>query len=163
MPNPFLYSTNPQIKFDIYQRYRDGRHWVWCSDFFDSRRYYLHVGAGKLPPSSNPAEIYETLRAATLDRPDHHCPHIARVKLSLKERALEWSTDGSISMNDAQDIAYQLDHADIRDWRHLLYVIDRSEIEPRLVEVPPDQRANPVALEWTIPDLVSDEFDVLGF
>ena len=66
-------------------------------------------------------------------------------------------------MNDAQDIAYQLDHADIRDWRPLLYVIDRSEIEPRLVEVPPDQRANPVALEWTIPDLVSDEFDVLGF
>ena len=35
MPSPFLYSTNPWIKFNIYQFYRAQRHWVWCSDFFE--------------------------------------------------------------------------------------------------------------------------------
>jgi hypothetical protein len=116
-----------------------------------------------MPPSSNPAEIYENLKAATLDRPDFHCPTIIRVRLSLKERALEWATDGSMTLKDAQDIAYQLDHAAITDWRPLLYVIHRASVEARLVEVPPDKRANPISMEWTLPDLAPDEFDVLGF
>jgi hypothetical protein len=163
MPSPFLYSTNPWIKFDIYQRYRGQRHWVWCSDFYDSRKYYLHVGSGHMPPSSNPAEIYENLRASTLERPDLHCPTIARVKLNLQQRALEWVADGSLSFGDGQDIVYQLDHAVLADWRPLLYVIHRASVAPRLVEVPPDKRANPISPEWTLSDLAPDEFDVLGF
>jgi hypothetical protein len=163
MPGPFLYSTNPWIKFDIYQRYRGERHWVWCSDFFDSRKYYLHVGAGHMPPSSNPAEIYENLKASTLERPDFHCPTIARVQLSLKDRTLEWVADGSLTLKDAQDISYQLDHAPITDWRPLLYVIHRASVEARLAEVPPDKRANPTSIEWTLPDVAPNEFDVLGF
>jgi len=163
MPGPFLYSANPWIKFDIHQRYRGAQHWVWCSDFFDSRRYYLHTGAGNLPPSSNPAEIYETLRAATLERPDFHCHHITRVKLSLKERVLEWTGDGSMSSIDAQDVLYQLDHADLKDWRPLLYVINRASVAPRLLLVPPEKRANPVSPEWTLADLAPHEFDVLVY
>jgi hypothetical protein len=163
MASPFLYSTNPLIKFDIYQRYRGQRHWVWCSDFYDSRKYYLHVGAGRMPPSSNPAEIYENLEASTLDRVDFHCPTIIRVKLSLKDRALEWVADGSLTLTDAQDIAYQLDHADIKEWRPLLYIIHRTSVQARLREVPPAERANPISMEWTLPDVAPDEFDVLGF
>jgi hypothetical protein len=162
MPSPFLYSTNPWIKFDIYQRYRGERHWVWCSDFYDARKYYLHRGAGRMPPSSNPAEIYENLKAS-VDRPDFHCPTIVRVQLSLKERALEWVKDGSLTHIDAQDIIYQLDHAAITDWRPLLYVVHRASVESRLVEVPPDKRANPTSMEWTLADLAPPEFDVLGF
>jgi hypothetical protein len=163
MASPFLYSTNPWIKFDIYQRYRGDRHWVWCSDFFDARKYYLHIGSGHMPPSSNPAEIYEELKAATLHRPDFHCHHIVRVKLNLQQRALEWAADGSITNDDAQDVAYQLDHAAISDWRPLLYVIHRASVEARLVVVPPADRANPIAVEWTLADLLPHEFDVLAY
>jgi hypothetical protein len=115
-----------------------------------------------MPPSSNPAEIYENLKASTLDRADFACPTIVRVKLSLKERALEWLRDG-LTLKDAQDILYRLDHAAITDWRPLLYVIQRASVEARLVEVPPDKRANPTSMEWTLSDLAPDEFDVLGF
>jgi hypothetical protein len=115
-----------------------------------------------MPPSSNPAEIYENLKASTLGRPDFHCPTIVRVKLSLQQRALEWVKDG-LSLKDAQDISYQLDHGAITDWRPLLYVIHRASVGARLVEVPPDKRANPISMEWTLPDLAPDEFDVLGF
>lgn len=116
-----------------------------------------------MPPSSNPAEIYENLKASTLDRPDFHCATIVRVQLSLKERLLEWVADGSLTRRDAEDIAYQLDHAAITDWRPLLYVIHKASVEPRLEEVSPDKRANPSSMEWTVPDLAPDEFDVLGF
>ena len=85
------------------------------------------------------------------------------MKLSLKQQALDWLADGSLSFSDAQDIAYQLDHAAITDWRPLLYVIHRASVETRLAEVPPDKRANPISKEWTVPDLPPDEFDVLGF
>ena len=66
-------------------------------------------------------------------------------------------------MTDAQDISYQLDHAPITDWRPLLYVIHRASVETRLAVVAPDKRANPISVEWTVPDLAPDEFDVLGF
>jgi hypothetical protein len=82
-----------------------------------------------MPPTSNPAEIYENLKAS-VERPDFHCPTIVRVQLSLKERALEWVKDGSLTYNDAQDIIYQLDHAAITDWRPLLYVVQSKRGEP---------------------------------
>jgi hypothetical protein len=131
--------------------------------FFDARKYYLHVGAGTMPPSSNPAEIYESLKAATLQRPDLHNPDIARVKLSLKTRALEWYKAGEISDTDTQEIVYLVDHAPLTEWRPLLYVIHRASVEPRMADVVPADRANPSCPEWTISDLAPDEFDVLEF
>jgi hypothetical protein len=49
-----------------------------------------------------------------LERPDLHCHHITRVRLSLKERVLEWVGDGSMSTINAQDVLYQLDYADLK-------------------------------------------------
>jgi hypothetical protein len=68
-----------------------------------------------------------------------------------------------MSSIDAQDVLYQLDHADLKDWRPLLYVINRASVAPRLLLVPPEKRANPVSPEWTLADLAPHEFDVLVY
>lgn len=157
---PFLYSTNPKIKFDVYQRYVGGRHYVWCSEFCDSRESLLHPGGGITPPSANPAEIYEQLWVATMERPDWHDPNISRVKAALMQRIVIWATDGTISNTDAQEITYRLDHAESRDWRPLLYVINRAAVVDRMQIVPINRRASP-APEYVVPDLARNEFDVI--
>jgi hypothetical protein len=65
MPSPFLYSMNPHLKFEIYKNFYGHRHFVWCADCFDGRGGLPH-GGGKYPPSSNPAELFAALRAASL-------------------------------------------------------------------------------------------------
>jgi hypothetical protein len=71
-------------------------------------------------------------------------------------------TDASISNAQAEEITFLLDHADIRNWRPVLYVINRAAVATRMVEVPGDQRASP-APEYIVQDLEPSEFDVLGW
>src|SRR5437588_8967532 len=95
MASPFLYSTNPLIKFEIQRDYFDHRHFVWCADCFDGRNQRLHPG-GSLPPSSNPAELFLLLRAVTIDRPDWHDRNIEYWRSSMKARILKEAAAGSV-------------------------------------------------------------------
>ena len=163
MPSPFLYSTNPLIKYEIYRDYYEHIHFVWCADCFDSRSATSHHRGANLPPSSNPAEIYASLRAATVDRPDMHNKDIRDWRASIKSQAIRDRAQGRLSDQDEQDIVYLLDHSDLGRWRPLLYVINRAAIEnARLQEVPAAERANPSAVEYRIVDLQPAEFDVIG-
>jgi hypothetical protein len=160
MASPFLYSVNPLLKFQIQRDYYGHRHFVWCADCFDSRRVdALHTGAS-VPPSSNPAEILASVRAA-VQRSDHHNKDIRDWKVTLKQRALTTRVDGKITADQEQEIIYLIDNADIQLWRPLLYIINRTAVEPRLQEVPVSRRANPSAKEYQIVDLAPDEFDAI--
>jgi hypothetical protein len=161
MASPFLYSTNPLIKFEIQRDYFGHRHFVWCADCFDGRRQRLHLGAS-LPPSSNPAELLESLRAATVERPDWHNRNIAHWKSSMKARILKERAAGSIDGQAEEDLVVLLDRAEISRWRPLLYIISRAAVQSRLRPVPLASRASP-GMEYQIADLAPDEFDVLEF
>src|SRR3974377_1547708 len=98
MSSPFLYSTNPLIKFEIQRDYFGHQHFVWCVDCFDGRTHRLHLGE-RLPPSSNPAELFANLRGATIDRPDWHDKNIEHWRTSMKSRVLK---EASIERIDKQ-------------------------------------------------------------
>jgi hypothetical protein len=160
--NPFLYSAGPIVKFHICKQYLRDEHYVWCSDCFDARHHYLHSGPIDTPPSSNPAEIFERLRAATDSRrPDWHDPSIASWKLNLKSLAAQWKADARIDDKAEQEIVFLLDRAEIVQWRPLIYVIHRAAVAPRLKPVDLSRRAS-LEMEYIIEDLRPHEFDVIS-
>jgi len=161
MPSPFLYSTNPLIKYQLQRDYFNHIHFVWCTDCFDGRKQLLHPGE-PFPPSSNPAELYESLRAATVERPDWHNGSIAQWKVTMKARILKEALAGSIDKEAEKDLILRLDKAEILDWRPLLYVISRRAVQRRLKRVALSNRASP-SMEYQIHDLRPAEFDVLEF
>jgi hypothetical protein len=119
MPGPFLYSVNPLLKFEITRDFFGHRHFVWCADCFDARDHRLHAGA-KVPPSSNPAELYAAIWAATIDRPDGHNHNIRDWRQGMKDRAIKLAAAGTIDAKAEADVIYLLDHAEMRQWRPLL-------------------------------------------
>jgi hypothetical protein len=161
-PSPFLFSAGPQIKFEINRRFRRDRHYIWCSECFDARKTWLHP-AVRVPPSSNPAEIYASLLAATVDRMDLHDKNVRDWRSGIKFRALQWALNHEITDDDFAEIVVMADHEGPQSWRPLLYIIDRSAVDRRLRVVNPSERANPGAPEYIIPDLGPEEFDVITY
>jgi len=113
------------------------------------------------PPSSNPGEIFERLRAATVERVDWHEPAIAGWKTKIKAMSVKWKSDGKIDDDAEQEIMFLLDRADIGQWRPLIYIIQRDKVAARLKPVALPSRAS-LEMEYTVEDLQPHEFDVIG-
>ena len=64
MSSLLLYSVNPYLKYHIHQKYRGDTHFVWCSEYFDSRKLGGFSAGSLIPPSSNPGSLYEDLKEA---------------------------------------------------------------------------------------------------
>lgn len=110
-------------------------------------------------PSSDPCTIYKQLKIDT-ERADRHSAKITEQKLSLTKLAASWMADGSISSPEGEEIVYMAETADFRMWRPLLYVISRDKVANRIQEVPIAKRAS-LGMEYIIPDLKRDEFDIV--
>lgn len=158
--SPLLFSCNHAIKFRIQEEYRNGTHYVWCSEFFDSR--WDDSLKGRIPKSSNPAQIYLEMEAATwpFDKHDHR---IERQKKQILNRATEWLSNDEISEDEYREIALLLKETTWDLWRPFLYVIPKTDkIDVRLEQVPPPERAN-TGMEYRISDLHNSEFGVVAF
>jgi hypothetical protein len=156
---PILYSTNPYIKLMIQERYESDLHYVWCSEAFDSSKKAAYGLAAVQAPSSDPFTIYKQLQS-DVKRSDKHSAKIAAQKLSFAKLAAEWSTSGKITSEEAEEIAYMTDSADFSWWRPLLYVIASDRVKDRIQTVPIAKRAS-LGMEYIIPDLKRDEFDIV--
>src|SRR5882724_3063359 len=136
MPPPVLYSTNPFLKFLIQQKYRHDKHYVWCSEYFDSRAHPRYSSAALIPPSSDPVHIYRTLRA-DCDRSDRHSSKIAAVRAGLIALAIKWEAAHEITRDEREEITYLAEHATFTEWRPLVYIIPRSNIDPHRLQLVP--------------------------
>jgi hypothetical protein len=159
MPPLLLYSTNVFLKLLIQERFRGDVHYIWCSEYFDSKSLPRYSSSSLIAPSSNPADIYLELRRAVHGK-DRHCLKINEQKLSLKSLAITWEASGEISTDNKEEIIYRVDTADFDDWRPLLYIAPRDLVQSRLQVVPPSKRAS-FGLEYIIPDLKRSEFDII--
>lgn len=159
MSCPVLYSTNVFLKQHIQREYRGDIHYVWCSENFDSRTVAVYTSGSLVPPSSNPADIYRSLKD-DVTRGDRHSAKIAAQRTSFEKLATTWLTAGEITAGQKDEIIYMVEHADIHHWRPLLYVIPRILVEPRLKTVPMEKRAG-LGPEYIIEDLQRSEFDLI--
>jgi len=146
----FLYSTNPAITHDIANKYRNGKHFVWCSEFYNP------VGA----PSSSPKELYRILEADCKNE-DTHSSLIDRYKKTFRRLANNWYSKSEISESQKDEILAIVNSKSWKIWRPQLYIIYRPpiEISSRLIAVPASKRAA-VGEEWQITSLDSAEFEI---
>lgn len=157
--NLLLYSVNPWIKYHIQVRFRNDSHYVWCSEQPDSRTADKNTLASLVPPSSNPVEIYADL-ASAVKRNERHHAKIVGVKATYTTLAASWVADGSLSSDDRDELVYLLEHAEISQWRPIMYVIPRSAVAAKMRTVHPSKRAG-IGMEYIIDGLSGNEFDLL--
>lgn len=159
MGQVLLYSVNAFLKQHIQCRYHGDKHYVWCSETYDSAATGAVGTAGTpLPPTSNPAEIYRSLKRDT-DAGDTHSYKISEQRASLTRLARMWHKNGTITKDDRDDILYTVKVAGFREWRPIIYIIPRNLVQSRLQIVPIKKRAHPLAVEYILPDLHRSEFD----
>lgn len=159
MAGPLLYSTNVFLKQFLQERYRNDLHYVWCSEYFDSRKLGSYASGALVPPSSNPADIYRELKRDVEGR-DLHSSKITAQKASFISLAITWEQNGEISSDERDEITYIVNTAGFEMWRPLLYVIPRAPVESRLQLVPISQRAG-FGSEHILADLERSEFDMV--
>jgi hypothetical protein len=153
-----LYSTNTYLKYRIQRDYRREHH-AWCSPTFEAAKLGRYVRGAATPPSSDPASIYRNLHRAVTETDDHDSK-IAEQRKVLLSLAVKWSTDGSITDAEREEITAIVDSARFPDWRPLLFVIPSHLVESRVVLVPRARRAS-IEPEYIVPDLKPEEFDII--
>jgi hypothetical protein len=142
----------------IGQKYFNGEHYVWCTRYFDpsavpSLEYTV-------PPTSRPAEIYRGLRKDMI-RKERHSDKIKANKAGVLRGAQEKLAEGTITEEDAAEIAAIVAEAEVPDFSPLIFVIPYDLVKDRLSKVPVSQRAHPLSEEFVIKKLPRVCFDVL--
>lgn len=161
MTQPILYySTNTWLSYSIAQRYYGATHYVWCSPHIaPSSRGSLD---SHVPPTANPIEVFKVLYNE-VHNGDRHSPKIRENKVGILRGASSKRLNGAIGERQEREIASVVERAELRDFRPLLYIIPSSLVTDRICEVPIEERAAPLSLEFLIPELPRDCFDVIEF
>lgn len=157
MSDLIYYSTNTFIAFNISQRYYQGLHFVWCTPYFemwDQTQDYT------VPATSSPKEIYQSLKRE-VDGSDRHGTQIDANKVGLKNGASFKRSVDVITEQQKNDIFSIVDTAERSLFRPLLYVIPFDRVAHLIKEVPVNERANPLSIEFRIELLPRDSFDVI--
>jgi len=154
-----LYSTNVYLKLLIQERYFNNKHYIWCSEYFDSNTAPTYSFSTLVAPSSNPASIYRELQR-DVNGKDKHSAKITSQKASFVSRAIESHTEGQITEEVKEEIIYMVNDAPFEYWRPLLYVVSTELIKDRIILVPISQRAG-FGYEYIAKDLNRNEFDIV--
>lgn len=134
-------------------------YYVWCSPVFDGDAVGRYTRGAGQPPSSDPATIYRSLHTAVSKR-DEHNGDVERQRKKLAAVALDLSTQGAISVEDAQEAVTYVQNAHISDWKPMIYVIPYTSVKGRVLSVPRGHRASG-APEYVISDLREGEFEAI--
>jgi len=158
--NLLFYSTNAKLAYHINQRFYNGKHFVWCSPVFDTAPLSDDDVFKRIPSSSNPWHIYQSLKN-DVEQDDRHSSKIANLKNGLATGAEFHRNNNSISNDDYDTIMELIAEAGILMFMPLLYVIPKNRLGQRIVEVSVTQMANPLSVEYQIHDLDQSEFDII--
>jgi hypothetical protein len=161
MPGPILYSANPWFATEVATQYRDGIHFAWVCECFDTEKALGGSAAAMIAPTSNPRRIYRNL-FEEYKAQEEHSLEIKRYKKTFTRLAKIWRDEGSITKPQCDEIIASVRARSWIIWKPVLYVIPRAPIEAagRLISVPRADRAG-YGPEQQIIDLRPDEFDII--
>jgi hypothetical protein len=158
---PLIYSTNCWYAHRIAMDYRGGRHFVWCSEYYDPTTAPHGSAASAIAPSSSPKGIYDALHS-DCQREDTHSSLIKGYRRKFRALAAQWLSAGEITKPAHDEIVATVKSPSWKIWRPVLFVIPRAPIEAagRLMSVTQKHRAA-YGPELQISDLVLHEFDMI--
>jgi hypothetical protein len=160
-PRPLvLYSTNTWLSHAICERFYQGVHYVWCTPHAKPASVPSHDAT--VPPSSSPLEIYRLL-SHEVARGDRHSAFIQQNRAGILRGAQSRRQQGAIGERQEAEIRAVVSLAEIRDFKPLLFVIPFAKVRGMIREVPVEQRAHPLSLEYIIESLPRPSFDIIEF
>lgn len=160
--NLLFYSANSYLSFLVNRRFYGGQHYVWCSPTFNPTTLDELNPLRNIAISSSPHHIYANYRDSAKSG-DTHSDLIKQNKRGIKRGAAAMLAANRIDQNQYQMIIYMVNHAQLSDFRPLLYLIPANLIEKKLNVVSAKQAANPLGPEYRIFDLLDTEFDAIEF
>lgn len=159
MSNPLiLYSTNTRLAYLISKRYYGDLHYVWCTPYFDSKSIAPHDYT--IPPTSSPGEIYHNLYQE-VNRGDRHSSKIEDNKKGILEGVNAKREAAVINKQQKAEIIQVVEKAEILDFKPLLYIIPFNLVTELVEEVPVEERAHPLSVEYIIRALPRHLFDII--
>jgi hypothetical protein len=162
MTNPLLlYSTNTALAFEINERFYGGKHYVWCSSYFNKSTVPSTFFTN--PPSSTPERLYQRFAEAA-GQGDFHSFEIKGNITGLRKGVVARHKQGIISAEQQAEIFAIINEVKKRNFikfMPLLYIIPFSLVEKMLFRPIVKNRANPLSDEFIISDLPRNYFDVL--
>lgn len=159
-PDPLvLYSINTWLDYAIAQRLYGEEHYVWCMPFFDAST--TTPDGYRVPPSSNPVEIYRSLQE-DVSRGDRHSLKIEANRAGILRGAVKKLEAGIIDKAQAGEITAIVERAETSDFSPLIFIIPFDRAAHLLKEVAVSQRAHPLSVEYIVEALPRSCFDVIA-
>ena len=155
-----LFSVNTQLAYQINQNFY-GKHFVWCAPVFDCKKVDSLSIYRNIPPSSNPQTIYDRYKQ-DVEGGDLHSASITQNRAGLKNGAILMLNNGIIDTLDLARINKMIDCALIQSFLPIIYLIPMKDVDSRLKIVDVDKMANPLSVEYQIPDLKTHEFQTIS-
>jgi hypothetical protein len=152
-----LYSTNTWLAFNISQQFFKGKHYIWCTPYFDSTTDpFIYTVA----PTSSPKDICLNL-LKEVKQGDRHSSKIIDNKSGILRGASIKRNLNVISEEEEKEIIAIVDNAETRDFSPLVYIIPHQKVKRLVEKVPPEKKAHPLSNEFIIQDLPRTYFDII--
>jgi hypothetical protein len=153
-----FYSCCTWLAYEICQAYYGESHYVWCTPYFDpASRINPH---NSVPPTSNPKEIYWSLRKE-VDAGDLHSAKISQNRSGIQRGADVKLKAGAIDQSKHTEILEIAAAAQTRDFRPMLFVIPGVPITGLLRQVAVKDRASILSEEYIVESLPRQLFDAI--
>lgn len=151
-PTDFLlYSAGTALAYRIAKEYYNNEHYVWCTESFD---------AALQPGTSNPRTLC-TRYLEQIIKNDRHAPEINNNKVGILKGAAEKLKQGVISTAQHDEISTIVALARNEDFYPVIYLINKKAVKKRLIVVNPTDKASNSSIEYIIPDLKRNEFEII--
>lgn len=151
------YSCCTKLSYQIGQRYYGGNHYVWCTPYFNPKRWSEE---NSVPPTSNPRDIYWHLKKE-VKAGDLHSPKIAENRLGIQQGADAKRSVGVINLSQYRQILEMANTAQLSEFRPLMLVIPYLPVADLLRQVDVKECANVMSEEYLIENLPRELFHVI--
>jgi hypothetical protein len=119
MAGPVLYSANPWFAAEIAEKFRDGRHFAWVCEYFDSSHAQAGSAGALIAPSSNPRKIYEDLLHEYRAQ-EEHSRIIRDHKKTFSRLAKQWLSNGELTKDQCDEIIASVRANSWKIWKPVL-------------------------------------------
>lgn len=151
-PNDFLlYSTVTELAYRIGKDYYNNTHYVWCTEAFD---------AALQPGTSNPRTICSRFLDQIIKK-DRHAVDIKNNKAGILKGANEKLKQGVITAEQQKEIQTIVAVSRDEDYYPIVLLIYKKAVKKRLIIVASADKARDTSIEYIIPDLQRNEFEML--
>lgn len=146
-----LYSTCTTLAYKIAKEYYQNVHYVWCTESFD---------AAVQPGTSNPRTLC-TRYLEQIIKNDNHATEINNNKAGILKGAAEKLKQGVISVEQYEEIRIRVAYAPNDEFYPVIYLINKKAVKKRLNVVKASDAASEYSIEYIIPDLKANEFELI--